>query len=208
MAIVLALAALLAGPSAEPGPAKFRARVVLVPMGYFPDELIDTIRRDLEDELQVDVVVGREAWPPVDDVYDPARRSFFADALVDFLRGQLFRHRHVTHVLGLMDVPLVGYNPESIFGGLRGEIFGRADPAGHVAVMSIAHWRPGERLHPLTIRHQASTLAVRFVGELLGLDGSERTDCAMDDEAPNWNLPMHLCATCRRRLSSTAPPIL
>jgi archaemetzincin len=140
--------------------------VALAPMGGASPEDVAALRPDVAHAYRCQAVVTA-AIPLPSRAYDPRRRQHHSTLLLDTLAG--LERGGWKRVLGVADVDL--YVPELNF------VFGEADPARGVAVMSLARLRAGAE-DPL-FRRRAATEAIHELGHTWGLRHCGNPRCVM-----------------------------
>ncbi|HZS42178.1 MAG TPA: hypothetical protein VFF06_35355 [Polyangia bacterium] len=206
-----------------------RERVLVVPLGDFPRELVPGMAESLEAELDVEVRVGpRLELPRGALAFDD---TFSAEALIDFLDEAVFarEHRAEAPLRAPLDADLdtlldwlgeaverARHGPhaaDAVLGlatvplgarldhGLREEPVSGLTVGGSVAVLTLYGYRPREW------QHGAIEVAIHEIAHTLGLRDTGEEKCVMNGHAPSRGLPgsEHLCAKCRARLEQLAP---
>lgn len=189
-----------AEPAAEEGP---RARVKLVELGDFPDDLADAVEEGLRSVLQVDV--ERSAGVPLPRyAFYPPRRRYRAERLLDFLGRRLDGEPRRVRVLGLTAVDIsTTKGPHRDWG-----IFGLGELGGRSCVLSTFRLRRRARDEShLTFR--VVTTAVHEVGHTLGLEHCDEPRCVMRDAEGSIETvdsgSGHLGPECRSELDRESP---
>ncbi len=168
-------------PEQDPPEHRTRATIVLVPLGSFPDDLLDTVEASLIRELEVEVVRHEPVPLPKDAWYQP-RKRYRAEKLLEFL--DQFGERH-HKVLGLTEVDISTTNGDIPDWG----IFGLGNMPGHAAVVSSKRLtrkpkqlRAGESLRE-RVNTRVGTIAVHEIGHTFGLDhcDEKQAECVMLD---------------------------
>lgn len=188
----------------EPEAPETRGEVVLVPLGSFPDDLLDEVERRLVEEFSVSV--RRHAAVPLPrSAYYPPRKRYRADKLLDHLHT--VEPDPDARVLGLTTVDISTtkgkYRDWGIFG--LGELPGRSS----VISMYRLRRKARDRDH---LKFRVGTTAVHEIGHTFGLDhcGEARARCAMQDaEGSIANTDAStgkLGPGCRAKLERTSPP--
>ncbi len=137
-------------------------RVTIVPIGRPDAASLRMLAEDLAEAGFNAATADREEAPA--RAYDPARRQYRADAVLDALR----RHGGAC-VLGVTDFDLY-------LDGLN-FVFGLAAGHGRVALISLA--RLGANADPGTARARALKEAVHELGHTIGLDHCDDARCVM-----------------------------
>lgn len=181
---------------------EIRARVVLVPLRDFPEDLTVAVEDALRAEYEVEVV-RHEAVPLPKSAYYPPRKRYRADELLDFLDGFVDADEGAApvKVLGLTEVDIsTTKDPYPDWG-----IFGLGRLGGATAVISSRRLkrRPKNREH---VRFRVATTAVHEIGHTFGLEhcGEKQARCVMlDAEGGIENTDAstgHLGPGCRKKL--------
>jgi archaemetzincin len=153
-----------------------RAEVVLVPLGRFPDDLLDAVEDRLERELAVEVRRHDPVPLPQSAWYAP-RKRYRADALLDHLAALLPDGApETTRMLGLTEVDIsTTKEPYEDWG-----IFGLGQMPGRTAVVSMFRLerKARDREH---LRFRVSIVALHEAGHTFGLDHCGEPHCPMQD---------------------------
>ncbi|WP_052548960.1 hypothetical protein [Enhygromyxa salina] len=156
-----------------------RAKVILVPLRSFPDDLLVAVEQALETELAVEVEVHAPVELP-EAAYYPPRKRYRADALLDFLDSYAADAGIDPSVklLGLTEVDIsTTSEPHEDWG-----IFGLGRSPGQSAVVSSKRLsrRPKNREH---VRFRLATTSVHEIGHTFGLPHcqEEQAGCVMLD---------------------------
>lgn len=202
------------GPSDEaaaPARQSVRAKVILVPLREFPDDLMLAVEQGLRDELDVEVVRHEPVTLPEDAYYAP-RKRYRAEKLLVFLDGFVDEARAAGEsgnikILGLTEVDIsTSADPYPDWG-----IFGLGRTPGEVAVISSKRLkrRAKNREH---VRFRVSTTAIHEIGHTFGLPhcDEQALECVMiDAEGGIENTDASsgkLGPGCRMKLDYLAPP--
>lgn len=159
----------------EPPAELVRARVKLVVLGSFPEDLADAVEDGLREAIDVDVERIDGVPLPRFAYYEP-RRRYRAERLLSFLNQRLAGEPASTRVLGLTSVDIsTTKGPHRDWG-----IFGLGEIGGRSCVISSFRLRrrARDRDH-LTFR--VATTAVHEVGHTLGLEHCAEPRCLMRD---------------------------
>ncbi len=168
--ILLGLAGILASAQEPP---THRVRLVLMPLGAFPEHLMASLERELPKTLPV--TLARVPGIPVPEStrskFRPSR--FRADGLLGFLKGR--SEGKGGHILGLTQVDISCTKaPFDDWG-----IFGYGFCPGPSAVVST--FRLKRNVDKARLEHRTLATAVHEVGHMLGLDHCEEPNCIMQD---------------------------
>lgn len=161
------------GPVAEL--SQFRAKVILIPLRSFPDDLLDAVEQALRSELDVDVERHAVVELPEQAYYAP-RKRYRAEKLLDFLEG--YEQGPGVKILGLTEVDIsTSSDPYPDWG-----IFGLGSSPGTTAVVSSFRLKrkPKNREH---VRFRVATVSVHEVGHTFGLPHCDEkaVECVMLD---------------------------
>jgi archaemetzincin len=167
----------------EPEPAaEYRAKVILVPLRDFPEDLTLAVEDALRAELEVEVVRHEVVELPKQAFYEP-RRRYRADELLDFLErfadeAEAAEPGAEIKVLGMTEVDIsTTKEPHEDWG-----IFGLGRSPGRTAVISSKRLkrRPKNREH---VRFRVATTAVHEIGHTFGLPhcAEKQARCVMLD---------------------------
>lgn len=165
-------------------------RVTIVPIGEPDAASLRLLAEDLIEAGFYTAMSGREQAPGA--AYDPPRRQYRADALLDMLR----RHQG-ERVLGVTDADLY-------VDGLN-FVFGLAEGRGRVALISLA--RLGADADPAKARARALKEAVHELGHTFGLDHCDLPGCVMHFSnclADTDRKADRFCAQCLDRVRRSA----
>ncbi|MEM9073260.1 MAG: matrixin family metalloprotease [Myxococcota bacterium] len=195
-------ALVVASVSAQP-PTGTRARVKMIVLGDFPEELKEAIAEGLRSELQV-AVEPLPSLPLPEDAYYPPRRRYRADKLLDHLR---------THLRGEPnDVKVIGFTSVDISTSARGRfdwgIFGLGDLGGRASVISTFRLRRRAR-NDAHFRFRVVSTAIHEIGHTLGLAHCTEARCVMNDAhgtiATIDHSTGHLGPECRAEVNREVP---
>jgi archaemetzincin len=165
-------------PAPEPEPSqRVRAKVMLVPLGEFPEDLFVAVEQALQSQLDVEVVRHEVVALP-DEAYYPPRKRYRAEKLLDFLEGFADEAGGDVKILGLTKVDISTTGDDVPDWG----IFGLGSCPGRTAVISSKRLerRPRNREH---VRFRVSNVAVHEVGHTFGLPhcDEKEVECVMLD---------------------------
>lgn len=173
--LLLAWSVWFCGDHREPAHAN---KVLLVPIGPVPRELLTYLQQELPPLVQREIVIGGTIAPA--DAFDAERKQFLGSAFLEQLKRQ--PAGDADRVIGIIDADL--YAPGLNF------IFGQARLPGRVAVVAIPRLRERERVlkvathelgHAYGFRHCDDTSCVmHFANSVRELDRSGRTYCARE----------------------------
>ncbi len=159
-----------------------RGRVVLMPLGEFPEDLLVAVEDGLRAELDVEVV-RHEPVPLPDMAYYPPRKRYRAEKLLVFLErfadeARAQGYRGEVKILGLTEVDIsTSADPIPDWG-----IFGLGRTPGEVAVISSKRLkrRAKNREH---VRSRMTTTAIHEIGHTFGLQhcDEQAIECVMID---------------------------
>lgn len=164
---------------ASDGAPAYRARVILVPLRAFPEDLMVAVETGLETELDVEVVRHEPVELPQEAYYEP-RRRYRAETLLDFLEqfADEADSPVPVKVLGLTKVDISTSNGEIEDWG----IFGLGRASSGVAVVSSKRFgrRARNRAH---LRFRVTTTAIHEIGHTFGLPhcNEHAVECVMLD---------------------------
>lgn len=146
-------------------------RVVLVPIGAVPAEVLAQLQRELPRLVKREVVVGA-AIPVPPAAYDAGRRQYRAEALLRDLDQREFRD--ADRILGVIDgdasAPGLNY------------VFGQARLPGRTAVIALARLRDSFRGRPeneVRFRERVVKVAMHELGHTFGFVHCDRPACVM-----------------------------
>jgi archaemetzincin len=187
-------------PADEP---QFRAKVILVPLRSFPDDLLDSVEESLSVELDVEVERHEVVALP-DEAYYAPRKRYRAEKLLDFL--EQYATDPDVKVLGVTEVDISTTGDSAPDWG----IFGLGRVAGSTAVISSYRLKrkPKNREH---VRFRVSNVAVHEVGHTFGLQhcDEKESECIMLDAEGGIENTDSSSGTfgpsCRKRLDALAP---
>lgn len=178
------------------------SRLLLLPLGDTPTAPCRELATDLASLLSLDTRLASVRAPLPDDGYDPRRGQTLAPRVLRGLRAA--RGTSDALVLGIANSDL--YAPGLTF------VFGQADIAGGVAVISLTRLYPafyGRAHDEATFRRRAAIEGVHEVGHLLGLRHCASRSCVMffsstmsdsDEKGPIF------CRNCRVRATKSVRP--
>jgi archaemetzincin len=187
--------------------AEYRAKVILVPLRSFSEDLIHAVEAALRAELAVEVEVHAPVQLPESAYYAP-RKRYRADELLDFLDSYAVDAGidPAVKLLGLTEVDIsTTREPHEDWG-----IFGLGNSPGQSAVVSSKRLtrRPKDREH---VQFRVATTAVHEIGHTFGLPhcGEKQARCVMlDAEGGIENTDAStgkLGPACLRELEQLAP---
>ena len=164
---VLLLAVLLAACSEERVPRK----VVLIPIGPVPADVLAQLQRELPPIVMAEVTIGREIPPPA-AALTKARQQYRGSALLAELR----RHdvTDADRIVGIIDDD--AYAPGLNF------IFGQAMNPGRFAVVALPRLRESFRGRPedlVRFRERAIKVTAHELGHTFKLAHCSETTCVM-----------------------------
>jgi archaemetzincin len=173
-----------------------RVAIALVSVGPVSRDLLTWLADRMAERLRQDVIVG-EGIPLPDDGYDPRRRQYLGEAILDALRAA--PHPTAGRVLGLTEADC--YAPGLNF------IFGQATPNGRKAFVALprlrSHRRYGLEEDADPFRRRALKECVHELGHTWGLRHCRDPRCVMhfsnsllDTDAKGTAF----CSRCQRRL--------
>jgi archaemetzincin len=169
-------------------------KVRLVSVGSLPPPLLSFLQEGLTRELGASVRLGENLALPVS--CSEGRRQYPGEPFIQALAGARTPEEGV--ILGVTNVDL-------FVAGLN-FVFGLADPASQVAVISLARLYPefyGRPRNPQLFKERALKEAVHEIGHVLGLGHCPDPACIMyfsntladtDRKGPGF------CARCRKRI--------
>jgi archaemetzincin len=200
----------LATVEAAPAPAESfsdaaatRGEVVLVPLGKFPEDLLDEVESRLVEEFTV--TVRRHAPVPLPkSAYYPPRKRYRAEKLLDHLHT--VEPDPDARVLGLTSVDISTSKGKYKDWG----IFGLGELPGRTSVISVYRLRrkAKDRDH---LKFRVGTTAVHEIGHTFGLDHcpERQARCVMQDAegsiANTDSSTGHLGPACRKKLERKHP---
>ena len=179
----------------QPNPA-VPPKVVLVPLGPLPREVLVGAGKALRDVFGPSVVLGAALERP-EYAFNKDRNQYHSTAI---LRRLAQTRRGDTPVLGVVDVDL--FQPDAPF------VLGEADRGAGIAVVSVARLATGpdgKAASPERLARRLQAEAVHEFGRLLGLSECQDLRCAMllshkatdaDRKGPG------LCPACRNALGT------
>ena len=146
-------------------------RIVLVPIGPVPANLLDELRHDLAPMLKRKVTIGKETAPPATG-FDKSRNQYLGDALLEQLeRNDL---PDAARVVGIIDSD--AYAP-----GLN-YVFGQARMPGRFAVIALPRLRQSLRARPedaARFRERVLKITVHELGHTFGYVHCPDRKCVM-----------------------------
>jgi archaemetzincin len=167
-------------PEPEPAPEpsqRTRGKVVLVPLGEFPEDLLVAVEQALQSQLEVEVVRHELVELPAEAYYQP-RQRYRAEKLLDFLETFADEAGDGVKILGLTEVDISTTGDDVPDWG----IFGLGSCPGRTAVISSKRLkrRPKNREHVL---FRVSNVAVHEIGHTFGLPhcDEQEVECVMID---------------------------
>ena len=179
-----------------------RAHVVLVPLGDFPDKLLNDVATHLRDELQVDVQLGPRTEMPKSAWYEP-RKRWRAERILDALEDQF--DTPDTKILALTTADISTTKGPIIDWG----VFGLGRLPGRSCVLSIYRFEHKLSSTPEQLRWRLRMTALHEVGHTLGLEHCLEAGCFMQDaEGTIHNTDTatgHLGPHCVEKLQTRAP---
>ena len=164
---VLLLAVLLAACSEDRGPRK----IVLIPIGPVPADVLAQLQRELPPIVMGEVSIGREIPLPA-AAFDKARQQYRGSALLAELRRHDIADAH--RIVGIIDGD--AYAPGLNF------IFGQAMNPGRFAVVALPRLRESFRARPEDIvrfRERAIKVTAHEVGHTFKLAHCPERTCVM-----------------------------
>jgi archaemetzincin len=182
-----------------PGRDTEEGKVYLVPIGSGIDpELVHELKVELEKEFKVPFLIGSGFELPR-TAYVAPRNQYYSPAILSLLKRRF--PEDSTRAIGIVDFDL--WVPGLNF------IFGEADPAAGVAVISLTRLRQ-EFYHlspdPELFFSRALKEAVHEVGHTYGLPHCPDPDCVMhfsNSIADTDRKSAHFCSRCRRSLKKS-----
>lgn len=163
--------------------------VDLVPIGEIDPGVLHELKDGLKSILGCPVQVSRTI-PIPDSSFDPARNQYLSDALIDGLR-QL--ENKSAHLLGVTEV--------SIFTHGLNFVFGQADSAGRVAVISLYQLRGencGLPADGKLLIERSLKEAVHELGHTMGLGHCQDGNCVMHFSNSLIDTDIKSCYFCGR----------
>lgn len=189
----------------QPEVAKTRGTVVLVPLGSFPDDLLDTVEQGLRDEYDVEVERRDPVALPQRAYYKP-RKRYRAEKLLDYLHEVVPEKGERLRVLGLTTVDISTTKGKYKDWG----IFGYGELPGKTSVLSMYRLKrkAKDRDH---LKFRVATVALHEIGHTFGLDHCGEKRCVMQDAegsiANTDSSSGELEAGCRAKLEREYPLI-
>jgi archaemetzincin len=168
----------------------------LVPLGTIHPTVLEHLQRHLGDLLRANVLVGK-AEPLPREAYDGKRRQYLSLPVLGLLTSTRGGDKEERKILGLMDEDV--YTPGLNF------IFGQADTANGVALISLARLRQGFYGLPPNqelFLERALKEAVHEIGHLLGRGHCSDPHCVMyfSNSLADTDRKGHdFCPACRPR---------
>lgn len=147
------------------------APITLVPIGPVPGDLLAWLKNRLAKTVNCNVEIGHEVSPPSVG-YDPHRRQYRGDALIETLRA--LPYPGVERLLGLIDADC--YAPNLNF------IFGQATLGGREAFIALPRLRPSFYNLPedtTLFRERVLKEAIHELGHTWGLFHCPHPHCVM-----------------------------
>lgn len=171
--------------------------IELVPLGQILLSVLEDLQGHLGDLLEAEVLVGEaKALPP--EAYVPKRQQYLSFPVLNLLAA--------TRVPGQKDHLLLGIMDEDVFAPGLNFIFGQANPATRVAIISLRRLRPSFYGLPENERvflERALKEAVHEIGHLLGLGHCPEPRCVMHFSnrlSDTDRKDFRFCPKCQKRL--------
>jgi len=168
--------------------------VDLVPIGDIDPGVLQELQNGLESVFGCPVEIDEPIPIPV-QAFDPARDQYLSDALIEILQ----QHKNKSaHLLGITEV--------NIFTHGLNFVFGQADSAGRVAVISLHQLRGENYGQPADGRllvERAIKEAIHEIGHTLGLGHCEDVKCVMHFSNSLVDTDVkgrYFCGRCRPKL--------
>lgn len=177
--------------------------MVLVPLGTFPDDLMNAVESSLKEEFTVEVERHDPVALPSFAYYKP-RKRYRAEKLLRYLHEVVPDPDPNVRVLGLTSVDISTTKGKYKDWG----IFGYGELPGKTSIISMYRLKRKvkDREH-LTFR--ITTSAIHEIGHTFGLDHCPVHRCAMEDargSIENTDTSTgHTCARCRGKLEKNYP---
>ena len=149
-------------------------KVRVLSIGQVDPECLSFIENGLRETIpEVEVESVDRVMPVPQETYNPSRRQYHSTQILTKMKGFVDIGEN-EHVLGVTEVDL--YAPWLNF------VFGEAQPAGRVAIISLFRLRPefyGEKPNSHLFHERALKEAVHELGHTFGLGHCENTFCVM-----------------------------
>jgi archaemetzincin len=165
--VLIAILFLLLAGCCRQRAATLPGRIVLVPIGPVPADVLALLQRELPRTMRREVVIG-SAIPLPAQAFDEKRRQYLGDALL----GELARHdvAGASRILGVIDSD--AYAPGLNF------ILGQARLPGRYAVIALPRLR-GSRGDPARFQQRVVKDATHELGHTAGIRHCEDRTCVM-----------------------------
>jgi archaemetzincin len=175
---------------------KMEIRIILVPVGDIPEEVLDFLAQKIVQRFECDVL----AFPPLEvpeEAYVPERDQYLSSAILSDLRESL-DDVNQDKVLWITDVDL--------FVRDLNFIFGEAEISGQYAIVSLARLRQSFYGKPEDEKLLFSRIvkeAVHELGHVSGLGHCSDRKCVMFYSSHLWDTDQKssdFCARCQQAL--------